>query len=257
MNKFMEYDFCIKEIVLACYVGKGEGLSKHRNRASHGLAFMLDGNKDYIFSCGKRINTKKNDIIYLPKHSDYDVKSIVSGDCYAINFDVDEEISFDAFVMSVKNSANVMEHFKTARKIWTAKRPGYELKCKAELYNILYLMQKEYLAEYIPHNKYEIVRPAVDYIHKHYTDELLNIEELAGLCGITPVYFRKLFAGFYGTSPIKYINNLKITRAKELLISQMYSISEVAMQSGYSDMSHFSREFKKATGICPSEYIGD
>ena len=75
------------------------------------------------------------------------------------------------------------------------------------------------------------------------------------MCGITPEYFRKLFCGFYGVSPIKYINALKLSRAEELLASQMYSVTEAAEMSGYTDMSHFSREFKKHTGMSPTEFI--
>ncbi|MBQ9915438.1 MAG: helix-turn-helix transcriptional regulator, partial [Clostridia bacterium] len=78
---------------------------------------------------------------------------------------------------------------------------------------------------------------------------------LAALCHITPEYFRKIFKSIYGTSPLSYINNLKITRAKELLSSRMYSVCEAATEAGYRDMSHFCREFKKATGQSPGEYM--
>ena len=74
------------------------------------------------------------------------------------------------------------------------------------------------------------------------------------MCNITSEYFRKIFKGFYGVSPVRYINNLKITMAKELLESKMYSVTEAANQAGYTEMAHFSREFKSSTGISPSEY---
>ena len=52
----------------------------------------------------------------------------------------------------------------------------------------------------------------------------------------------------------KYINDLKISHAKELLASGMYSVTEAALQSGYADLSHFSREFKKTVGISPKKF---
>ena len=92
------------------------------------------------------------------------------------------------------------------------------------------------------------------YINKNYTSENISITKISELCSITPEYFRKIFREFFGESPITYINKMKISRAKELISSGMYSISEVCELSGYTDPSHFSREFKKAVGVSPSEY---
>ena len=250
----MKYDFNIKKIVLACYVPKGSGKSLHQNRPSHGLAIHLEGNKSYLFSDGKELIVKANDIIYLPKHSTYTVSSTVPGDCYAINFDIDENISFSPFVVGAKNYIEITKHFQQASSVWAAKTNSFATKCKAELYNIIYAMHSEYFSEYIPKTKAEIIQPAIDYIHKNYTNEIISIDYLSKMCGITPEYFRKIFKSFYGISPIHYINNLKITRAKELLKSQMYSVANVSQLSGFNDTSCFSREFKKATGTSPSDY---
>lgn len=254
MDKFMNYDFNISKIILACYVPAGSGQAVHKNRAGHGLAVNLEGIKEYEFSDNKKIVVKQNDIIYLPKHSNYKVTSTVSGACYAINFDLFEDIFFEPFVINIKNHSQIIERFRLAKNIWEKKKNGYIMKCKAELYNILYTMQQEYFSEYIPKNKLEIIRPAITYIHEKYTGEAISIEKLSDTCKITPEYFRRIFKSFYGISPVKYINNLKITRAKELIESGMYSVTDAAIQAGYTDMSHFSREFKKATGSCPSEY---
>jgi AraC-like DNA-binding protein len=70
---------------------------------------------------------------------------------------------------------------------------------------------------------------------------------------ITPEYLRKIFKYFYGTSPINYINNLKLTYAQELLSSGLYTVTEVAFSSGFQDVCHFSRVFKKATGKTPTQ----
>ena len=254
MEKFIKSDLNIETIVFACFVARGTGDAVHKNRPSHGLAFHTSGEKEYNFSDGTKLLTKPNTVIYLPKGSDYVVNTKVQGDCFAINFDISPQTDFKPFVMPVKNT-KMLEHFKTAEKIWTAKKPGYMFKCKAELYNILYLMQEEFLSVYTPTSKYEIIRPAVDYIHRYYPEKLLNVSELSRMCGITPEYFRRLFGSFFGVSPIKYINALKLARAEELLSSQMYSVTEAAQMSGYTDMSHFSREFKKHTGISPTEVM--
>lgn len=255
MRDFMNYNFNIENIVIACFVAPGEGVATHSNRPSHGLALNMGGDKIYSFSDGKKLISKKNDIIYLPKHSYYHVSANTPGACYAINFNISEEVNFNEFTFNCKNIHEFIDLYKRAEHIWRFKKPGFEMKCKAELYNILFNMQNEFNMEYISKNTFEIIRPAVDFIHENYTAEPLTISELSKMCNITPEYFRRIFKNFYGTSPIKYINNLKITRAKELINSGLYSVQGAAELSGYSDLSHFSREFKKATGTPPSQYI--
>ena len=71
---------------------------------------------------------------------------------------------------------------------------------------------------------------------------------------MSETYFRKIFADKYGISPKKYIINLKLNHAKRLLLSSKYSVEEVCFKCGYSDVSMFSREFKKVVGVSPSVF---
>ena len=50
------------------------------------------------------------------------------------------------------------------------------------------------------------------------------------------------------------MRNLRINYAKELINSGEYSIADVSFISGFSDVSYFSREFKKSTGLTPKDY---
>ena len=127
----------------------------------------------------------------------------------------------------------------------------------SSLYKILSEMQRGQSVPYLPKTKQDIIQPAVHYIHENYTASLIDMQFLSGLCGISYDYLRKLFEQRFGVSPIKYINALKINRAKELLSSGLYSVSEVAFSSGFSDLSHFSRFFKANVGVLPSEYVGN
>ena len=250
----MTCDFDIQQITFANLVPGGMNPNTHTNRPNHGLAFHIGGEKEYSFSDGVRLIVRPYDIIYLPKHSNYTVTIISPGDCYAINFDIMENIHIAPFIVKAKNHTAYAANFRNAQTALEQKKQGYMMKCKAELYNIIYSIQQENYDSYIPKSKHSIIIPAVEYIHSRYSTELISIGHLAGMCNITPEYFRRIFKQFYGTSPLNYINNLKISRAKELIDSGMYTITESALRSGYTDMSHFSREFKKATGMCPSEY---
>lgn len=256
MKNFMSFNFNIQKILIACFVASGSAKPSHRNRPSHGLAFHTGGEKTCYFHGFGDLSFGKNDILYMPKHSNYDTTVISPGDCYAINFDFNEELASKPFVFHVKNATGILDHFKKATTVWNQKEAGAEMKCKAELYNIIYKIQQEFRESYLPNSKFEMIAPAVELIHKRYSQENLSVSELSAMCDITPEYFRRIFKKFLGVSPLNYINNLKLERAKELLLSGMYTVTEAAMMSGYSDMSHFGREFKKATGVSPKNFRG-
>jgi len=251
----MEHNLNIKKIAIACFVPPGSGAPVHKNRPYHGLAFYAEGECIFKFDNGKELLVSPESIIYLPKNSNYTVEKISeSGVCYAINFDLDEETDFAPFIVKVKNSSYITDCFKSAESAWRHKSSGYEIKCKAELYSIIYSMIKENRMEYISSEYAEKIKPAIDYIHHNYTKDNISIAELSQISSISEVYFRRVFGKVMGISPIRYINNLKIAHAKELLETQMYSVSKVAECSGFHDESYFSREFKKHLGISPSEY---
>lgn len=256
MQAFMNHDFNVTEIKLATFVRPGRGTSVHKNRPFHGLAMVLPGTaeKEYRFSEGRRIKVGENEIIYLPKGSDYTVFSEQSGNCYAINFALLEEVDFPPFSFAVKNAGAVLREFERATRLWQGKNTAFRMQCKAALYHILSTVQGEYQLKYTAQSTAALLSPAMERIHSGYPEEELSIGMLAERCGISEDYFRKLFKNVYGTSPRKYINELKLSHARELIRSGLYSVRESAEFSGFSDISYFSREFKKAFGSSPKNY---
>ena len=254
MNEYLEKTHIITEIVVACYVPPEDRGAVHKQRASHGLALNCAGEKTYTFEDGNVCVVRENDMIYLPKGASYTVSSTIPGHVWCINFQCMEEDPCAPFVLHLPNSEQVVNAYKSAEKTWRGAQKDRTYKVLSELYKILYEMAQANTLPYLPETKQALIQPALDYIHKHYTKELINAQNLAELCGISYDYLRQLFEKFYGLTPIKYINALKLTRAKELLDSGMYSVSEAAYHSGFSDVSHFSRFFKASVGVLPSEY---
>ena len=252
MHEFMKHDFVIDKITFACMVKSSTGNAIHRNRKNHGLALFPAGKRVFTFE-KKEMTVSKDTIVYFPKGSNYTIKDIETSDCYAINFDLPTAVPFESFAFKVKNIAEYLDAFKKSDKAWTRKKTGYMSKVKSELYNIIYHMQNEYELPYHG-NCYHKIKPAVDYIASHYNSQNISIDFLAKLCDMTPANLRNCFLKEFGVSTLRYINNLKIARAKELLESNLYSVSEVCFLSGFQDESYFSREFKKMTGISPSKY---
>ena len=231
-----------------------KNMTHHEDRNFHGIAFKVNGKCRYTFKDGTVLNTSSNKIIYLPKHSYYQIEFLEPGECYAINFDISDEVDCPPFVVDVKNSTAILNMFKSALSAYTTKPVGYHHKCMKNLHSILEVISTETAGNYVPKYKENLITPAVEFIKKNLTSHSINIPHLAELCNISETYFRKIFKSVYGMSPVTYINSLKIEMAQELMDSNMYSINEVSELLGYPCIFSFSRDFKKYAGVTPGKY---
>lgn len=82
----------------------------------------------------------------------------------------------------------------------------------------------------------------------------IDPETLADKLNLSYSWFRKEFKNYTGYAPAKYFQELKIGKAKELLVGTSMSVKEIAFQLGYSSTEHFSTLFKKRTSYTPLEY---
>jgi AraC family transcriptional regulator len=96
------------------------------------------------------------------------------------------------------------------------------------------------------------VQQAIDYIHT-YLDRDLTLVEIAEVLHISPTYFASLFKRATGTSPHQYVIQQRVERAKEMLSKTDLAIADIALQVGFSNQSHLTRQFKRLTGVTPKQ----
>ena len=94
---------------------------------------------------------------------------------------------------------------------------------------------------------------AVKYFHRHFASPL-PLRDYAAKLGMTHSGFCHLFTREMKRPPSAYLQALRLNTAKELLLSTVYSVGEIAAQVGYSDPLYFSRLFTRREGISPTEY---
>ncbi|HYD22922.1 MAG TPA: AraC family transcriptional regulator [Flavipsychrobacter sp.] len=86
-------------------------------------------------------------------------------------------------------------------------------------------------------------------------DQSITIKELSRMVAMNECYLKKGFKALVGKTIHDFQQELRITKAREMLQVQGQTVSEVANSLGYSSISHFSTAFKKATGIKPCELL--
>lgn len=99
----------------------------------------------------------------------------------------------------------------------------------------------------------ELLKDILDYIEKM-TYEPITIEELCHRFSISRSSLQTLFKNNLKISPKKYINELKLSRSKQLIKENKYTISEIAFMLGFNSIHYFSRTFTQHYEISPSEY---
>ena len=97
------------------------------------------------------------------------------------------------------------------------------------------------------------VRDAKQYILQHFAEEL-TLEEVSSRAGLNPAYFSTVFKGETGQTFTEYLADIRIEKAKELLLQNEFSVSEVAWRVGYRDEKYFMRVFKKKVGLTAAKY---
>ena len=85
----------------------------------------------------------------------------------------------------------------------------------------------------------------------------ISLNLLAEEFHLSPQYISQLFKSEIGVNFLTYLTNLRMERAKKLLLSTALPVSEVAEQSGYGDYRVFTKAFKKSEGVTPSQYRRD
>lgn len=91
------------------------------------------------------------------------------------------------------------------------------------------------------------------YIYNHYHEKITS-EILARLCYMNESHFCRFFKKNFGKAPLSYINEYRIEKACDLLLSTTKSITEIALSTGFEDINYFSRTFKKVKGISPTQF---
>jgi AraC family transcriptional regulator len=85
-------------------------------------------------------------------------------------------------------------------------------------------------------------------------DSKLSLQMLAKESGYSRVHFLRMFRAATGYAPHNYLLKLRVDRVRELLASSTLSLTEIALECGFSSHSHLSRVFRQVLGATPSEY---
>ena len=248
--------FRVKDIELVLKIFQPEGkVLPFDNRKNYGLLFVEHGKLNYIQDHVAHLSDNSH-ILFIPKGISYTLNGIVDSETYVVNFDLYEPETYTEIIsLNAAASPSILRTLKDMERLWSFHGQYYDVKVMGLFYEILGMVGDGLVSEYIPRSKRLRIAPSIAYIENHLNDPNINNDLLARESGVSTVYFRKLFQELYKTSPMKYVQNLRIEKAKALLSSGYSSVTETAFAMGFNNIYHFSRMFKKSTGLSPTQFM--
>ncbi len=160
-----------------------------------------------------------------------------------------------------ERTGNIREIMEDIAKESGLKEKGYKGMIQADILRILILLTRHYESKNpvmdisLSEKKRSMKRleQAIYYINSHYTGRV-TLEEVASLAYMSPNYFSSYFKNVTGKGFSEYVTLLRLKRVRELFLTTDRSVSDVAMECGFRNMSNFYRLYKKHIGPLPDRH---
>lgn len=141
---------------------------------------------------------------------------------------------------------------------FSLKQPGYELNIKGNIYKIFaWLLRREYIilpgSGSLKEPDISNLKNVLDFVQEHYCDKITD-EMAAKISHMSYHHFCRTFKKATGRTFLEYVHFVRLSEAEKLLALTNMSVSEIAVEVGFSNCSHFSRLFKRSKGISPLSY---
>ena len=239
-------------------VHKNTAISKNRKTTMFEIELSVDnGGTSYIENSSFQI-TPKTIICAKPgqnRHTKFPFR------CYYVHMLLDSGPLYDALIntpdfFETEKNEKYTEIFTRLLKHYNTPTQDEEFILQSLILELVYTINKDTTkrSKTTASNTNSTVGKAVEYIKEHLTEEL-TLETVAKAVSVSPIYFHNTFKTAVGKTLREYVEDRRIKKAINLLITTNKSLTEIAMESGFSSQSYFSYAFKRRMNKTPREYV--
>lgn len=239
------------------------------------LVIYLNGEKNY-FEQGDMVLINSNEIHKIIGDSDgkndyivvkiepemlYDSSQAIFEMKYVLPFTLKKSAYPQVFKRGVIADTDLPRLFRQIDEENRKKFFGYELAiraCVCELF--LWILRYWYslgldLNESfdITSNHIDILKHAFEFVEQHFSENI-SASDTAVYCNVSYSYFSRMFKKHMGRSFTEYLNHYRVSAAESLLTTTNKNITEIALETGFSDCGYFIKVFKQQKGISPRKF---
>lgn len=227
---------------------------KSKCRPYYGICFIISGMIRYKTE-HEEIAASAGDIVILKKNSHYVATfSVPETRDILINFNCisSAEGAEKSFFYDVKSDIIIFKSRMDLQKSFCdALRYEMTNSRKCMVKSILFKIIDEICSFEENDTVFKRIKQEID----NDAEFALSEPELAKRCSVSVSTFQRTFKRVYKKTVSEYRNELRVAKAKELLITGRYTVEEIAELSGFCDSSYFSRCFKRSEGLSPKKYL--
>ncbi len=156
--------------------------------------------------------------------------------------------------LTAKELAHVIEFADRLDTELKAREPGFGFMATATFMQIIGFLSRCYGRNPSP-DGHALLRigEAMSHLERNIHREV-DLDELAGIAHMSKRSFLRVFQSATGTSPLAWVIEKRITRARHLLRQTDRRVTEIAFDVGFNDSNYFTRQFRKVTGTSPRDY---
>lgn len=226
------------------------------------LLYVADGQAKFNINGVMTVVEKGHCVLYQPKDPQYYYYDLIDQpDVYWVHFSCKEDHTIfkdlglgDDKVYDVGIHGTYIKLFQSIIQELQLKLPYHEEQLKLYMQQLLLQMGRNRIRNIgKDSNENKSIEEAIQYFHLHPEDDF-TLKEFVKERGLNYYRFIDSFTKQVGISPRQYIIQIRMTKAKDLLVNSLFQISEVAELTGYDNPLYFSRLFKKTWGMSPREY---
>jgi YesN/AraC family two-component response regulator len=218
------------------------------------MIYFLKG-KAHINVGDSSVNTSIYDVIvYLPEQRHQEEVDLTNNQeviCIGIDIQLNEPIDQSNFKLC--DRAGIL------RWLFEQIHREYHSKNRTSSY-LTKIYAQAVILQFIKHldrrtldSEEEVLERIQNYIQQNLSTTITP-PQLAAMGHISKSYLHRLFKKHLQTTPVHYINQIRIVAAQSLLLDTTYSIRDIAQSVGFEDVNYFSRVFKRLTGTTPSKF---
>jgi AraC-like DNA-binding protein len=221
------------------------------------LTYVIEGAACYTINT-ETFDLEKGDLLVLPKGRIR--KAVTFHDrlmhCFSVDFSLRNSRNQEILPpLPVKTALgrheDIIHLFHELSFTWASKQPGYIMKSRGLFLQIFHRFLEIIVYKTGPYTGDYRISRVINFITAHYSEHI-TVKMMAEMVNLNPTYFGVLFRQTMGISFNKYLINTRVTNAEHMLSSGEYKVVDVADTCGFTDVSHFYKQFKHLKGFPPS-----